>query len=176
MNDSNLTRRRMVGAIIAFSGAAAMGLDSRWSLASRAWAESTGQSGAGVTAAMLRMARLLYPHDALSDAVYSGVLDRSLSAVAAGTEFRNQLDQAATALDARAGRPWLELDPAAQLCVMRDIEQEAFFVAIQEAVRTGIYNDPTFWKHIGYGGPSKGLGGYLHRGAGDIDWLPRKLS
>jgi len=113
----------MVVAIAAFYDAAAIGLESRWSLASRAWAESAGQSGAGVRAAMLRMARLLYPHDALSDAVHSGVLDRSLSAVAAGTEFRSQLDQAATALGARAGRPWLELDPAAQLVVMRDIEQ-----------------------------------------------------
>ena len=176
MNDSNLTRRRMIVAIVALSGAAAIGLESRWSLASRAWAESAGKSGGGVRAAMLRMARLLYPHDALSDAVYSGVLDRSLSAVAAGTEFRNQLDQAATALDARAGRPWLELDGAAQLAVMRDLEQEAYFVGIQNAVRTGIYNDPTFWKHIGYGGPSKDLGGCLHRGAGDIDWLPRTLS
>jgi len=176
MNDSNLTRRRMVGAIVAITGAAAIGLESQWPLVSRAWVESAGSTSAGARAAMLRMARLVYPHDALADAVYSGVLDRSLSAVATGTEFRNQLDQATAALDARAGRPWLELDTDAQLAVMRDVEQEAFFVAIRDAVRTGIYNDPTFWKHIGYGGPSKDLGGYLHRGAGDIDWLPRALS
>ncbi len=175
MNRSNLTRRRLVVAIAAFSGAAAIGLESRLSLLGRAWAESPGQSDAGVRAAMLRMARLLYPHDALPDAVYAGVLDRALSGVAAGAGFANQLDQAAAALDARAGRTWLDLEPAAQVAAMRDIEKTPFFVAIQDAVRAGIYNDPAFWKHVGYAGPSMGFGGYLHRGAGDIDWLPGKL-
>jgi hypothetical protein len=174
VNQGNLTRRRLVVAMAAFSGAAAIGLASRLSFLSRAWAESPGQPGAAVRAAMLRMARLLYPHDALPDAVYAGVLDRALSGVAAGAGFGDQLDQAAAALDARAGRPWLEMEPAAQVAAMRHIETEAFFVAIQSAVRAGIYNDPAFWKHVGYAGPSMGFGGYLHRGAGDIDWLPEK--
>lgn len=174
MNESNLARRRLVIAIAAFSGAAAIGRDSRLSVLGRAWAETPGQPGAGVHAAMLRMARLLYPHDALPDAVYAGILDRALSDVAAGAEFARQLDRAAAALDARAGRAWMELELAAQVAAMRDIETEAFFVAIQNAVRAGIYFDPAFWKHIGYAGPSKGFGGYLHRGAGDIDWLPEK--
>lgn len=174
MNQSNLTRRRLVVAIAAFSGAAAVGLDTQWSLVSRAWAESPAQPDAGVHAAMLRMARLLYPHEALSDAVYAGVLDRALSEVAGGTEFGKQLDQAAEALDVRAGRSWLELEPADQVAVMREIETESFFVAIENAVRAGIYNDPVFWKHIGYAGPSKGFGGYLNHGAGEIDWLPEK--
>ena len=176
MNQNNLTRRRLVVAIAAFSGAAAIGLESQWPLVSRAWAESLAQPDAGVRAAMLRMARLLYPHDALPDAVYAGVLDRALSEVAAGAEFGKQLDQAADALDVRAGRPWLELEPAAQVAAMRDIEKEAFFVVVQNVVRAGVYNDPAFWKHIGYAGPSKGFGGYLHRGAGEIDWLPGKRS
>ena len=141
MNDSNLTRRRMVGAIVAITGAAAIGLESQWPLVSRAWVESAGSTSAGARAAMLRMARLVYPHDALADAVYSGVLDRSLSAVATGTEFRNQLDQG------------LVGEVTAPACTR---------------ARSSSY--------IGYGGPSKDLGGYLHRGAGDIDWLPRALS
>jgi hypothetical protein len=28
-----------------------------------------------------------------------------------------------------------------------------------------------YWKHVGYPGPSKDFGGYLRRGAGEIDWL-----
>lgn len=176
MNQSNLARRRLVVAIVAFSCAAAIGLEPRWSLLRRARAESPGQPDTGVRAAMLRMARLLYPHDALPDSVYAGVLDRALSDVAAGADFGRQLDQAAAALDARAGRSWQDLDLAAQVAAMRDIETEAFFVAIENAVRAGIYNDPAFWKHIGYAGPSKGFGGYIRRGAGEIDWLPEKQS
>jgi hypothetical protein len=174
VNQSNLARRRLIVAIAGFAGATAIGIDSRLSLLGRAWAESAGQPDAGVRAAMLRMARLLYPHGELPDTVYAGILDRALSEVATGAEFGKQLDEAAAALDARAGRRWLDLEQAAQVAAMRDIETEAFFVAIQNAVRAGIYNDPAFWKHAGYAGPSKGFGGYLHRGAGEIDWLPEK--
>ena len=55
---------------------------------------------------------------------------------------------------------------------MRRIEAEPYFVAIRNRVRAGIYMNPVFWQHVGYPGPSKGFGGYLRRGAGDIDWLP----
>jgi hypothetical protein len=176
MNQNQLARRRFVVAIVALSGAAGTALNPQLSVLSRAWAETPKALDQGARAAMVRMARLLYPHDALADAVYAGVLDRTLSDVAAGAEFGRQLDQAAAALDARAGGPWQDLDQAAQVAAMRRIETEAFFVAIQNAVRAGIYNDPAFWKHVGYAGPSKGFGGYLHRGAGDIEWLPEKLS
>ena len=162
MNQKQLERRRFVVAIMALSGAAGTALNPQLSLFSRAWAESPGQPGEGVLAAMVRMARLLYPHDALSE-------------TAAGAALAGQLDAAAAALDARAGGAWRDLDRAAQVEVMRGIETEAFFVAIQATVQFGVYNDRDFWKHVGYPGPSKGFGGYLHRGAGDIDWLPEKL-
>jgi hypothetical protein len=55
---------------------------------------------------------------------------------------------------------------------MHEVESKGYFAAIQGAVRAGIYLNPVFWKHIGYPGSSKEYGGYLHRGAGDIDWLP----
>lgn len=175
MNQSQLARRRFVVAIMALSGAAGTALNPQLSLFSRAWAESTGAPDRDVLAAMVRMARLLYPHDALSDDVYAGVLDRALSETAAGAAFAGQLDAAAAALDARSGGVWQDLDVAAQIEAMRAVETEAFFVAIQATVQFGVYNDPDFWKHVGYPGPSKGFGGYLHRGAGDIDWLPEKL-
>jgi hypothetical protein len=28
-----------------------------------------------------------------------------------------------------------------------------------------------FWQQVGYPGPSKGFGGYLHHGPGEVDWL-----
>ena len=92
MNQSQLARRRFVVAIMALSGAAGTALNPQLSLFSRAWAESTGAPDRDVLAAMVRMARLLYPHDALSDDVYAGVLDRALSETAAGAAFAGQLD------------------------------------------------------------------------------------
>lgn len=172
MNKNQLTRRRLMVAVAAFASAAALEPGSL--LLGRAWAESTRPLDPGMRAAMVRMARLLYPHEALSDAVYAGVLDSTLSDVAGGAAFAAQLDKTAAALDARAGGAWQDLDPAAQIAAMHGIETEDFFVAIQGAVRAGLYFGPDFWKHIGYAGPSKGFGGYLHGGAGQVDWLPEK--
>jgi hypothetical protein len=173
-DEIGLTRRQFVVAVAVLSGAAGVALDPRLLSLSQAWAESSGTSDEKVHAEMLRMARLLYPHDALPDAVYARVLDRALSAVAVGAAFAGQLNQAAAALDGTAGGAWQDLDAAAQVEAMRGIETEAFFVTIRDTVRAGIYNSPEFWQHVGYPGPSKGFGGYLHRGAGDIDWLPGK--
>ncbi len=170
MDQQQLTRRRFVVSFIALSGAA--GSTSLLDLfsVSRAWAESVDDDS--VRQAMVRMARLLFPHDALTDDVYAGVLDQALSDAAASSAFAEHLDAAAAALDKQSGGSWWELDETGQIDAMRNIEAEPYFVAIQNHVRAGIYNGTAFWNHVGYPGPSKGFGGYLHRGAGDIDWLP----
>jgi hypothetical protein len=175
MNQHRLTRRRFVVALIALSGAAGAVLEPRLLALSRAWAESPGQVDEALRLAMVRLARLLYPHDALSDEVYADVLDQALSDAAAGAVFARQLEEAAAALAERSGGTWPDLDVAAQIEAMRGIETESYFVAIQNHVQAGIYNGAAFWKHAGYPGPSKDFGGYLHRGAGEIDWLPEDL-
>ncbi len=118
------------------------------------------------------MARLLYPHDALTDAVYADVLDSVLSDTAASSEFIGQLESAVGSLDHQSGGNWQDMDESAQIDAMRAIEAEPFFAAIQGQVLARIYNGQAFWKHVGYPGPSQGFGGYLRRGAGEIDWLP----
>jgi hypothetical protein len=77
----------------------------------------------------------------------------------------------AAALAAQSGGRWQDLDAAAQIEAMRGLGNEAFFAAIQNQVRAGIYMGAAYWKHVGYPGPSKDFGGYLRRGAGEIDWL-----
>lgn len=172
MNQRNLSRRRFVVALAAFWGGAGSTLAPGLLSTSLAWANSEDPADDEVHAAMVRMARLLYPHDALPDDVYARVLDQVLSDTASGKEFGTRLDAAAAALDERSGVSWLALDAAAQIDAMRSIENEPFFVAIQNTVRAGIYNSPSFWQHVGYEGPSKDFGGYRNRGAGEIDWLP----
>jgi glycine/D-amino acid oxidase-like deaminating enzyme len=172
MSPSHLTRRRFVVAVIALSGAAGATLSPGLFSLSRAWARSPNRVDEAVRHAMVRMARLLFPHDALADDVYAEVLDRALSDVATGADFAADLEAAFAALADRFGGDWRALDAAGQVEVMQGIETAEFFVAIQNAVRAGIYNGAAFWKHIGYPGPSKDFGGYLGRGAGEIDWLP----
>jgi hypothetical protein len=172
MDQHRLTRRRFVVSVIALSGAAGTALRPDLFPISRAWAESDSAPDDAVRRTMVRMARLLFPHNALADVIYAEVLDQALTDTAGSSEFAAHLDAAATALDNISGDAWRELDEAAQVAAMRNIESEPYFVAIQNHVRAGIYNSAAFWNHVGYPGPSKGFGGYLYRGAGDIDWLP----
>lgn len=176
MNQNRLTRRRFIVAVLALSGSAGAAVGPGLFALSQAWAGAPDPVDESVHLAMVRMARLLYPHDALSDKVYASVLDQALSNTASGTEFARQLDEATAALDERSGGAWQDLDVSAQIEAMRGIETEPYFVVILNSVRAGIYNGAAFWKHVGYPGPSKDFGGYLHHGAGEIDWLPEELS
>ena len=172
MDQHRLTRRRFIAAVVALSGAAGSALHPDLFAVSRAWAGSASPLDDSLRQAMVRMARLLFPHDALADDVYAEILDRALSDTASGEEFAGHLEATADALARQSGDSWAQLDESEQIEAMRRIEAEPYFAAIQNYVRGGIYNGPAFWKHVGYPGPSKGFGGYLHRGAGDIDWLP----
>ena len=172
MDQQHVTRRRFVVAVIALSAAAGSAPRPGLFAVSRAWAETGAALDPALRTVMVRMARLLFPHDALPDETYADVLDQALADTAGSEAFAAHLEAAAAALDRQAGGSWRTLDEAAQLDAMRGIESEPYFAAIREHVRAGIYNSPAFWTHVGYPGPSKGFGGYLYRGAGDIDWLP----
>jgi hypothetical protein len=159
MGIDTTTRRRFLAAAITLAGSTTLQPLIAWA-----------QSGSRPAAAMVRMARLLYPHDALADDVYAEVLGDALSA--ATQEFADMLDLASAELDARTGGDFLAADEADQIVAMRAIENDAAFSAIRATVRDGVYQHPACWELIGYGGPSFKDGGYLHRGAGEIDWLP----
>jgi hypothetical protein len=47
-----------------------------------------------------------------------------------------------------------------------------FFDLLKATAVVELYDNPLVWKAFGYEGPSVHLGGYLHRGFDDLDWLP----
>lgn len=176
MSLTHLTRRRFVVALAALSGVAGSTLTPGLFSLSRAWAQSPDGIDPAIRNAMTRMARLLYPHDALAEDVYAEVLDQAMSEVASGSTFIRDLETASAALADQTNGEWLELGENEQIEVMRQIEATDSFGAIQAAVQAGIYNGKAFWEHVGYPGPSKDFGGYIERGAGEIDWLPEASS
>lgn len=175
MNDNKTTRRRFLVAAMTFSACASGTLGPSMLRISSAWAESNGKIDDETLSAMVRMARLLFPHDAMTDEFYGDVLDNALSSTVSDQSFAVALNAAEQALnDARPG-DWADLDESEQIAAMKEVQGEGFFAAIVGSVRAGIYLNPAFWEHIGYPGSSKEFGGYVNRGSDDIDWLPEDL-
>jgi hypothetical protein len=112
----------------------------------------------------LRVARVMFPHDRLPDIAYAKVV-KALEAQA------ETLEQGVSALDKPT--PFLELpDEDARLERLRSFEGTDYFELVRSTAVVELYDNPLVWQAFGYEGPSAHLGGYLHRGFDDLDWLP----
>lgn len=133
---------------------------------SAAWANT------GDTEALTHFARLLFPHDGVADSVYAEAMAGVLSGFEVSPDTAGLLDSAEAALNAQQDEAWFDVDEAAQISAIKNVQGEAFFAAILGALRGAFYYHPVVWEHINYPGSSKEYGGYLHRGFDDISWLP----
>ena len=79
MRELTTSRRRFLVAAITFSGLALGTIGPSALRLSKVWAQSGNGTDRSTLDAMVRMARLLFPHDALSDKFYGDVLDSALS-------------------------------------------------------------------------------------------------
>lgn len=115
-------------------------------------------------ATTLRVARVMFPHDMLPDIAYAKVV-KALEPEA------ETVEQGVAALDEPT--PFLELaDEDAQLERLRSHEGTDYFDLVRSTAVVELYDNPLVWQAFGYEGPSAHLGGYLHRGFDDLDWLP----
>lgn len=161
MTDSVITRREMLGLL---TGCIMAGV-SRDSIGADTKVRQSNH-------VLLRMARYFYPHDALSDQIYSDVLASLESALAKNSSLAESIDAGHESLDAAAGGDWLSADMELQITALRSIENTDFFQTVREAVRAELYYHPAVWELIGFGGSSVEYGGYIDRGFDQIDWLP----
>ena len=111
----------------------------------------------------LQVARVMFPHDMLPDIAYAKVV-KALEAEA------ETIEAGVARLDDPT--PFLELDEDRQLEVLRSSEGTDYFELVRSTAVVELYDNPLVWKALGYEGPSAHLGGYLHRGFDDVDWLP----
>ncbi|HEX3712648.1 MAG TPA: hypothetical protein VHV09_07635 [Trebonia sp.] len=115
-------------------------------------------------------ARIMYPHDALPDAVYARVAARLAEAARADAGTARVIDDGVSALN--RGRPFAHRSDEERLAVLRGIETTAFFELVRSTAVVEVYSDERTWQLVGYEGPSFDKGGYLNRGFNDLDWLP----
>lgn len=121
---------------------------------------------------LVRLLRVAYPHPRFPDGPYERTAEAILAQAASTLWYRLVLPQGLTALDARAGGRFVDLDDQRALALLREIEDAAFFRFIRSAAVVTLYNDAEVWELLGYEGPSYDKGGYIHRGFDDLSWLP----
>jgi hypothetical protein len=122
-------------------------------------------------AALLQMARDIYPHDKVADQFYAVAVKgydtvEKKDMVAAGI---GELNAAAKAL---GHADYVSISwEADRVKVLKSIESGAFFQTVRAGLVTGLYNQKEIWPIFGYEGESYSKGGYIERGFNDIAWL-----
>jgi hypothetical protein len=125
---------------------------------------------------LLKFTRDLFPHDRLPDTAYENAIAPLVAEAASNPSTKRLLANGIARLDASAkassGKPYADVaDESVRVAAIKKIESGAFFAKVYGDTITPLYNQPDMWAKFGYQGPSSALGGYLHRGFNDLDWL-----
>jgi hypothetical protein len=138
-----------------------------------AWAMTLAKLDEPAAATLMRMARDLYPHDAIDDGAYAKVIEKLDEEAAKDAKSAELLSDGVKALDETAGGKYAAADEAKRLAILKSMGNGAFAQKVRGAVINNLYNDPAVWKKLGYEGSSAEYGGYLNRGFDDLAWLPK---
>lgn len=152
----------LMGTIVAGSLLAALAPSAVWALELKTLSQTQG-------ATLMSMARVLYPHKKLPDAVYA-LLAKDLDAKAAADPATAALlAQGTAALDA-AG--FARAGAARRLAIVKSMQGQPFFNAVRGQCVTSLYDNDMAFAVFGYPGSSWERGGYITRGFQDLKWLP----
>ncbi len=136
-----------------------------------AWAMETVALKPETMAALVQMARDIYPHDKVGDEYYVVAVKGYDNADAAAG-----IEAGIAALNAAAqGKGYADYLSVGwerdRVEILRGMEESPFFQQIRGNLVTGLYNQKAVWPIFGYEGASFEQGGYLNRGFDDINWL-----
>jgi hypothetical protein len=125
---------------------------------------------------LVRLTRDLFPHDRLPDSAYEKAIAPLLEEAKREPSTKFLLNYGMTQLNlattASSGKIYINVsEESVRVAAIKTIEGTAFFAKVYGDTITPLYNQPDMWAKFGYQGPSSALGGYLHRGFNDLDWL-----
>ena len=144
--------------------------------ANDAWAMELKALSPASMAALIQMARDIYPHDRIADQYYAVAVKSHDDKAADDAAHKALIEDGLADLDKRAadaghgsylGTGW-EVD---RVALLRQIEASGFFQAVRGGLVVGLYNNKDVWPVFGYEGESFSKGGYIERGFDDIAWL-----
>ncbi len=165
-----MTRRQLLSRGVAVSASFVVGAgfiaapDAAWALETVALKPET-------MAALVQMARDIYPHDHVADSFYvTAVKGYDTPEAAPGIEAGVAALNAAAQGKGHAGYLAMNWERD-RVDLLRGMEDSTFFQSIRGGLVTGLYNQKEVWPLFGYEGESFSKGGYIERGFNDIAWL-----
>lgn len=133
--------------------------------------QSAGVFSPGNRQSLIRIARAMYPHASFPDAPYARAVDAILAEGARDPLLAGiLLEGLAEASDAGVLETGVPI--AGVTAYLEAVEPSPFFESVRSRVCWHLYDDPEVRELVGYPGEAFSLGGYLHRGFDDLDWLP----
>lgn len=121
---------------------------------------------------LLAMSRQVFPHPQLDDNYYVVVVQDLDRDAATKTATAKLLSDGLARLDTVKGAKFVTLSSSDQIAVLKQLERSDFFTKVRNSELVSLYNNHEVWKKLGYPGASYSIGGYLHHGFNDLNWLP----
>lgn len=125
---------------------------------------------------LLQFVRDLFPHSQIAEAYYVQAVQPLNDEAAKNPGTKKLLVQGVIQLNrlskAAPGKTYADVaDENVRVAAIRQIEHGPFFAKVYGTTVVSLYNQRALWPVFGYQGPSSAMGGYLHRGFDDLDWL-----
>jgi hypothetical protein len=165
------SRREFLKGTVVLAGTLSVGTLLAALAPSRTWALEAQVLDKNQARDLLLMARRLYPHDDLPDAVYA-LLVKDIDAACRDATVRDLVRSGIESLNRAAGGNWASATPQRQLAILEAMRTDPFFQKIRGQCVTSIYDNQMAYKHFGYEGETWSKGGYIKRGFNDLTWLP----
>ena len=155
----------LMGTLAAGSVLAGLAPSTVWAVELKTLSQAEGET-------LMAMARTIYPHKKLPDAVYA-ILAKDLDGAASGSaDTASMLREGVSNLNSMAGGNFKKASDAKKLAIVKGLEGSAFFGAVRGQCVTSVYNNDMAFAAFGFPGSAWEKGGYITRGFQDLKWLP----
>jgi hypothetical protein len=161
-------RRRFLAASAKLTGVLAAGSSIGMLAPSLVWALELTNLNQHQADSVLALAKALYPHKDLADAVYALVV-KDIDGFASDAQDRATVAAGVQMLDGKAGGSFLVSRQKHQVLEM--LIQNPFVQKVRGTCISTLYNNDMAFAHFGYEGEAFAKGGYVHRGFNDLAWL-----
>ena len=154
----------LMGTLAAGSVLAGLAPSTVWAVELKTLSQAEGET-------LMAMARTIYPHKKLPDAVYA-ILAKDLDGAASGSaDTASMLREGVSNLNSMAGGNFKKASDAKKLAIVKGLDS-AFFGAVRGQCVTSVYNNDMAFAAFGFPGSAWEKGGYITRGFQDLKWLP----